>query len=233
MSADERKQAILQAAAPMIAQNGLNGVSIRDIAVAAGVSEALLYKHFPSKQAIYDEALARARDFSRLTISRFAALAPGVESFVLLTYATVTFTLFGFPGREDHAQGAARLVFQSLLGDGQYARTIFADTAANWMDYVLASFTAAVASGDIVDFGVEPANRFRFVQQFGMALRLSHLPDPPAFRYRGTQRELANQAVLFSLRGVGVTDEAIARHFQPDQLQQQLADFFSDRPLSD
>jgi hypothetical protein len=124
-------------------------------------------------------------------------------------------------------------VFQSLLGDGEYARTIFADTAANWMDYVLASFTAAVASGDIVDFGVEPANRFRFVQQFGMALRLSHLPDLPAFRYRGTQGELANQAVLFSLRGVGVTDEAIARHFQPDSLQQQLANFFSDRPLSE
>jgi AcrR family transcriptional regulator len=233
MSADERKQAILRAAAPVIAQNGLHGVSIRDIAVAAGVSEALLYKHFPSKQAIYDEALARAREFSRLTISRFATLVPGIESFVLLTYATVTFTLFGFPGREDHAQGAARLVFQSLLGDGEYARTIFADTAANWMDYVLASFTAAVASGDIVDNGVEPANRFRFVQQFGMALRLSHLPDLPAFRYRGTQGELANQAVLFSLRGVGVTDEAIARHFQPDSLQQQLANFFSDRPLSD
>jgi AcrR family transcriptional regulator len=232
LSADERKQAILRAAAPVIAQGGLHGVSIREIAVAAGVSEALLYKHFPSKQAIYDEALARARDFSRLTISRFATLTPGIESFVLLTYATVNFTLFGFPGREDHAQGAARLVFQSLLGDGEYARTIFADTAANWMDYVLASFTAAVSSGDIVDVGVEPANRFRFVQQFGMALRLSHLPDPPAFHYRGTQRELADQAVLFSLRGVGVTDDAIGRYFRPDELQLQLANFFSDRPLN-
>lgn len=230
MSGDERKLSILRAAAPVIAQGGLHGVSIKEIAFAAGVSEALLYKHFPSKQALYDEALDRAREFSQLTISRFATLTPGTESFVLLTYATVEFTLFGFPGRQTYEQGAARLVFQSLLGDGAYARTIFADTAANWMDYVVASYSAAAAAGDIVDIGVEPAHRFRFVQQFGMALRLSHLPDPPAFRYHGTQRDLANQATLFSLRGVGVTDAAIARYFQPDQLQQTLSKLFPDGP---
>jgi AcrR family transcriptional regulator len=230
MTADERKQSILRAAAPVIAQGGLHGVSVKDIAFAAGVSEALLYKHFPSKQALYDEALAQAREFSQLTISRFATLTPGTESFVLLTYATVEFILFGFPGRQADEQGAARLVFQSLLGDGTYARTIFADTAANWMDYVVASYSAATAAGDIVDLGVAPANRFRFVQQLGMALRLSHLPDPPAFDYHGTQRDLANQATLFSLRGVGVTDAAIARYFQPDQLQQTLSTLFPDIP---
>jgi AcrR family transcriptional regulator len=232
MTADERKQSILRAAAPVIAHGGLHGVSIKEIAVAAGVSEALLYKHFPSKQALYDEALARAREFSQLTISRFATLTPGTESFVLLAYATVEFTLFGFPGRQADEQGAARLVFQSLLSDGAYARTIFADTAANWMDYVVASYRATVAAGDIVDTGVEPGNRFRFVQQLGMALRLSHLPDPPAFDYHGTQRDLANQATLFSLRGVGMTDEAIAKQFQPEKLGKLLATFFPDGPAA-
>jgi len=226
MTADERREAILHAAAPVIAQAGFEGTSVRDIAEAAGVSEALLYKHFPSKRALYDEALVAARELSRFTISRFATLRPSTESFVLLTYATVDFVLFGFPGQKEQEQGVARLVFQSLLGDGTHARAIFADTAANWMDYVVASYQAAVASGDVVELPIEPAHRFRFVQQLAMALRLSHLPDPPAFRYRGTPRKLADQAVLFSLRGVGLTDRAIDKYFHSRKLQAALSRLF-------
>ena len=95
MSAAERKSAILRAAAPLIAQSGLHGASVRDIALAAGVSEALLYKHFPSKQALHDEALAAAREFSQFTIARLATLEPSTESFVLLTYATIEFSMYG------------------------------------------------------------------------------------------------------------------------------------------
>jgi AcrR family transcriptional regulator len=226
MTARERKAAILRAAAPVIAQAGLHGTSIREIAEAAGVSEALLYKHFPSKQALYDEALAIAREASQFTIARFATLAPGTESFVLLTYATIEFILFGFPGHAADDRGAARLLVQSLLDDGTHARAVFADTAASWMDYVVASYEAAAAAGDLVELPGEPAHRFRFVQQLGMALRLSHLPDPPAFDYSGTERELADQAVLFSLRGVGLTDEAIRTYFHPPKLRAALARLF-------
>jgi AcrR family transcriptional regulator len=226
MSADERKRAILRAAAPVMAQSGLHGVSVREIAEAAGVSEALLYKHFPSKQALYAEALAEARQLSQFTIERFATLTPGIDSFVLLTYATIDFILFGFPGQRGDETGAQRLFLQSLLDDGQHARTVLADTAANWMDYVMASYRAAISSGDIVALPGEAAVRFRFVQQLGMALKLSHLPARPAFDYPGTFADLADQAVMFSLRGVGVTDEAISKHFNSETLRARLAALF-------
>jgi AcrR family transcriptional regulator len=230
MSAPERKAAILEAAAPVIAQAGLHGASVREIAEAAGVSEALLYKHFPSKQALYEEALASARQFSQFTIARFATLTPSTASFVLLTYATIDFILFGFPGRRSRDHAADRLVFQSLLDDGAHARAVLADTAANWMDYVVASYQAAIAAGDIVELPIPPAHRFRFVQQLGMALRLSHLPDRPAFDYAGGKRELADQAVLFSLRGVGLSDRAIREHFDPRRLQAALGRLFPEEP---
>jgi AcrR family transcriptional regulator len=228
LSAYDRKQAILRAAGPVIAQAGLHRASVREIALAAGVSEALLYKHFPSKQALYDEALASARQFSQFTIARFVKLTPSTESFVLLTYATIDFILFGFPGHGAHERGADRLVFQSLLDDGLYARTVFADTAANWMDYVVASYQAAIAAGDVVELPIEPAHRFRFVQQLGMALRLSHLPERPAFDYAGSKRGLADEAVLFSLRGVGLSDQAIRQHFRPKHLRATLDALFSE-----
>ncbi len=226
MTAAERKQAILRAAAAVIAQAGMRGASVREIAEAAGVSEALLYKHFPSKQALYDESLAVARKSSQFTIERFARLTPSTESFVLLTYATIDFILFGFPRHDADQDGAERLLFQSLLDDGALARAMLADTAANWMEYVLASYDAAIDAGDVVDLPIEPAHRFRFVQQLGMGLRLSHLPERPAFDYAGTKRELADQAVLFSLRGVGVSDEAIRKYYKPKQLRAALDSLF-------
>jgi AcrR family transcriptional regulator len=230
MTADERRQSILRAAAPVIARSGFNGTSVRDIASAAGVSEALLYKHFPSKQALYLEAAAQARESSRFTIARFATLEPSSESFVLLTYATIYFILFGFPGRDGHDRSSERLVFRSLLDDGQYARSVFADTAAEWMGYVVASYHAAVAAGDIVEIAIEPQHRFRFVQQLAMALRLSHLPPQPAFEYSCSKRDLANQAVLFSLRGLGMTDAAIATYLDHARLSSMLDELFQGDP---
>jgi AcrR family transcriptional regulator len=230
MTADQRKKTIVRAAASVIGQAGRHGASVREIALAAGVSEALLYKHFPSKQALCDETLALARESSKFTIERFATLTPGTESFVLLTYATIHFILFGFPGRDSEQDGADRLLFQSLLDDGALARAMFADTAANWMEYVWASYQAAIEAGDVVELPSEPLHRFRFVQQLGMALRLSHLPGPPAFDYSGTKHRLADDAVLFSLRGVGVSDDAIREYYQPEKLRAALDGLFPKEP---
>ncbi len=97
------------------------------------------------------------------------------------------------------------------------------------MEYVLASYEAAIASGDVALVASEPSRRFRFVQQLGLALRLSHLPEPPAFDYPGSQRELADEAVAFSLRGVGLSDAAIRKYCKPQKLRQALDALFREQ----
>src|SRR5579863_1744025 len=52
LSRDERRRRIVQGAMKAFARSGFRGTRSRDLAAAAGVSEALLFKHFPSKQAI-------------------------------------------------------------------------------------------------------------------------------------------------------------------------------------
>ncbi len=52
---DSKKQAIVEAAIRLFSQNGLDGTSIKDIAREVGVSDAALYKHFPSKMALAAE----------------------------------------------------------------------------------------------------------------------------------------------------------------------------------
>lgn len=47
---DGKKGDLLKAGLELFAAKGINGVSVRDIARAAGVSEAALYKHFTGKE---------------------------------------------------------------------------------------------------------------------------------------------------------------------------------------
>ena len=49
---------MIAAAAALFAAKGFNGTTTREIAKAAGVSEALVFKHFPTKQALYAAILA-------------------------------------------------------------------------------------------------------------------------------------------------------------------------------
>src|SRR5947209_18683960 len=58
MTSDLRRQLILGAAKRCFARNGFAGTTTRRVAAAAAISEGLLFKHFPSKAALYAEILA-------------------------------------------------------------------------------------------------------------------------------------------------------------------------------
>ena len=53
LAAEERSQAIIKAALGLFADKGFDATTTRRLARAAGVSEALLFKHFPTKRALY------------------------------------------------------------------------------------------------------------------------------------------------------------------------------------
>lgn len=51
--APPRREQILHAAAEAFAARGFRGATTREIAARVGITEAALYRHFPSKEAIY------------------------------------------------------------------------------------------------------------------------------------------------------------------------------------
>jgi len=53
----ERRESILAAAQGLFASKGFHGVSVDEIARAVNVSPAILYRHFASKQSLYDAVL--------------------------------------------------------------------------------------------------------------------------------------------------------------------------------
>ena len=65
-SCHERQASLISVATSLFAANGFTGTTTKQIARAAGVSEALLFKHFPTKHALYTAILAEKAQYSEL-----------------------------------------------------------------------------------------------------------------------------------------------------------------------
>ncbi len=61
-SPGERRQAILDAAREVFSEQGLAGARTKDIAQRAGVAEGLIFKHFKTKDALFEHAVVDPLD---------------------------------------------------------------------------------------------------------------------------------------------------------------------------
>ena len=57
MPGEDRRRQLLRVAVESFARNGFSGTKTKDIAAAAGVSEAILFRHFASKEDLYHAIL--------------------------------------------------------------------------------------------------------------------------------------------------------------------------------
>lgn len=76
---DERKQAIVDAAAALYARRGFNGASVADLADACGTSKSLIYHYYQSKEDIlFDVMISHVRALD--AAARAVASAPGAPA---------------------------------------------------------------------------------------------------------------------------------------------------------
>ncbi|MDQ1639963.1 MAG: hypothetical protein QOF62_3302 [Pyrinomonadaceae bacterium] len=57
MAAEDRRSQILRVAVSLFSQRGFGGTTTKEIAQAAGVSEAMVFRHFANKQELYSAIL--------------------------------------------------------------------------------------------------------------------------------------------------------------------------------
>lgn len=57
MSAEDRKLQILRVAVSLFSQRGFGGTTTKEIAQAAGISEAMVFRHYATKQELYSAIL--------------------------------------------------------------------------------------------------------------------------------------------------------------------------------
>jgi AcrR family transcriptional regulator len=219
LSADERRAAIIKAVRRLFGEKGFDGTTTRELAEAAGVSEALLFKHFPNKEALFSEMqLSCCNEQDLGFLDRLHALEPSASTLVLLVHFLVSRIVAQCALRDDDRISQNRLIMRSLAEDGEFARLLFRRfVAAGWVPKVEECTRAAVAAGDAV--ATPSAHLGAWLTHHLAAAVLFHqLPEEPVVDYGVSRDELIEQAVWFCLRGIGLKDAAIRRHYNPKAL---------------
>jgi AcrR family transcriptional regulator len=89
LSAELRRESIVEVARNAFAARGYDGVRTQELAKAAGISEALIYQHFTNKADLYREVATRTCEDLGEQLAAVAAVAPagdrlerGLEAFL-------------------------------------------------------------------------------------------------------------------------------------------------------
>ena len=209
LDSDERRKAIVTAAVPLFARKGFAGTTTRELAEAAGISEALLFRHFPSKQLLYREILGLGCEGDP-ALEKLATLRPSTATLVCMVRFMVRRFVLGGDEARGELETRLRLVLHSFLEDGEYARLVFETLAERVVPLFEASLAAAIAAGDAAPRNVAPANRFWFAHHVAAMMAFAALPGAGAVPYVGGIDAIVEEASTFILRGIGVRDAAIA-----------------------
>lgn len=222
LAAADRKQAILTAAAPVFARLGRAGATTKHIANAAGISEALLYKHFPGKEALYSELENHCVEANAVGGRLLDSATPSTATLVMGVAVLVQAVFPGIGARQSH-EDTKRLVTSSLLGDGRFAKAFLDRHVQPWVGLFEKSLQFARAVGDAEPSVSTGKAEIWFVHHLANTLHLISLPEDEVVDYGLPRDELIESAVRFLLRGLGLKSEAIDRYYDPQELKNMLA----------
>jgi AcrR family transcriptional regulator len=218
LSADERRAAIIQAVRQVFAEKGFHGTTTRALAQAAGVSEALLFKHFPTKDALFSAiklSCCTPQNYDKF--ERIKALEPSASTLVVMAHFMASKIAGAFSSGDDSAI-QNRMMLRSLAEDGDFARTVLRGLAEHWVPKVSECLKVAVAAGDAVPGAVRANLSAWFAHHLPAIILTNLLPSKPAVDYGVPRDKLLEQAVWFILRGMGLKEEVIQRHYNPKAL---------------
>jgi AcrR family transcriptional regulator len=219
LSAEARRAAIIAAVRRVFAEKGFHGTTTRELAEAAGVSEALLFKHFPNKEALYTAMQLSCCNEQDLGLyERIHALEPSASTLVLMVHFLVSRVVNGSPDVADEQAIQSRLALRSIAEDGEFARLLLRCIGSEWVPKVKECLRAAALAGEAVEGPVQPALGGWFTYHVAAMAQFAALPATPVIDYGVSAKRLVEQAVWFALRGLGLKEEAIRHYYNPKAL---------------
>lgn len=195
----DRRTSIVLAAKTVFATSGYDGAKTLQIANAAGVSEALVYRHFPSKAALYRAVLRvviQEQDNNMAAALNFDATGAGLIALIVSSVRNV------LPASGENNTEGMRLVFGSLVGDGGYARLIYRRARRLVLPHIRAALTQAAADGELTT-PIAAENVVNFIEHVTSMIQMAKHTERPIIEYPGDDDALIADAVRFCGRGIG------------------------------
>ncbi len=219
LSADESRAGILRTALQVFAERGFHGTTTRELAQAAGVSEALLFRHFPTKNDLYKALQLSCGEMENPDApDPLAELEPSTASLVVLVHGLVSKMIRPASEISAHENSFHRLMVHSFMEDGTFARSFMRHLAEDVILPLERCLKAAAKAGDLVDSPVRHDLRAWFVEHFSAMLMLNHLPGKPVVDFKIPFSSQVEHATWFALLGMGLKAEAIRRDYHPKAL---------------
>lgn len=143
VSSSDRKRQILAVATRLFARQGFYGTTTRQIARNAGVNEALVFRHFPSKEGLYWEVL-ETKILEAAPVHRIGetlASGGGLEVFERIAYE-----ILELRAKDD---SLSRLMLFSGLENHELARRFFGMYVANYYDCLADHIEGLMKTGQL------------------------------------------------------------------------------------
>jgi len=222
MSGDKRSEAIVKAVLPVFANEGYHGSTVKNLAQAAGVSEALLYRHFPGKRELY--AAAQIRSIRQLFKDKENVLSeePSTEVLIHLIWYILNRMLIVSKNKRNKRDMVYRFIFRSYLEDGGFAKQVNQEVFGEFIDLMDRCIQHSHEVGDISSIYPNSTNACWFFQHIASHVVLTTLPQNGSCSYEGRKDALIQDICLFSLKGIGLNKKAIQRYLDYLQLSEWL-----------
>lgn len=212
LSSGERRQVIMEAAKGVFAKKGFDRTTSRDLAKAARISEALLYKYFPTKLSLYEAMLRGCAETAIWPeTDAIEGVKPSTATLIVMVDSLISQVVKGQAVCSDGAV-LGRLAVRSLLDDGRFAGTVLKPFTENWMATFEKCLTNAAESGDLRQDSTTPHLSAWLLHHIALGLMLHVSPRNP-IDYKVPPDTLVRKTVRFALRGIGLREEPIKRHY--------------------
>ncbi len=129
LSAEERRASIIKVAKRLFAQAGFHGVSIDEIVKEVGVSPAILYRHFESKDELYEAVL---HEFSATRESYVEAVVANDIGFEQVLRSMTTVFVSSIMSHPD----MLKMEMHSQLEGSEASQEFFLNRWKSFTDYI-------------------------------------------------------------------------------------------------
>lgn len=210
MEKRDTKQVILDEALELFATRGYKGVTVADIAQAVGIKAASLYKHYSSKQQIFDSLLARAaagytqmttqlgldgQDFTR-DVDHFATM--GTETLIQAGEA-----FFHFYLHDETTCKIRRMLTIEQYKDPTASQLFVGQYIDAALAYQSGVFTAFIATGKMKQVDPDIAAAHFYAPLYLMLCLCDNCPEREEEALHLIKRHIKQFAKLYMVEGEG------------------------------
>ncbi len=167
LKAGQRRAEIMEQSKGLFARLGLHGVSVNEIAEACKVSPAVLYQHFRSKEALYEEVI---NDLACEREDYVDAVLSGPSDFANVLYRM---TVIFVKGRIRDAD-SVRIELRSLIDSNEIQEKFFSNHWKGLAEYIELSLQEMKEAGTIesIDSRLAVLSYIALVRQVMITLSL-------------------------------------------------------------